>query len=55
MVRNSLKYVTSKHMKEVTGDLRNIYRSLSVDAAERALEDFAEKWDGKHPAISSPR
>jgi len=52
MVRNSLKYVAAKHMKEVAADLKNIYKSLTVDGAERALEDFAQKWDGHYPAIS---
>jgi len=52
MVRNSLKYVAAKHMKEVAGDLKSIYKSLTVDGAERALEAFAQKWDGNYPAIS---
>ena len=52
MVRNSLKYVAAKHMKAVAGDLKNIYKSLTVDAAERALSAFEEKWDGNYPAIS---
>jgi len=51
-VRNSLKYVAAKHMKAVAADLKNIYKSLTVGAAERALEAFAEKWDGSYPAIS---
>jgi len=52
MVRNSLKYVAAKHMKAVAGDLKNIYKSVTVDEAERALEAFSEKWDGQYPAIS---
>jgi len=52
MVRNSLKYVAAKDMKAVAGDLKNIYKSLTVKAAERALEVFSEKWDGRYPAIS---
>ncbi|MEC4677373.1 MAG: IS256 family transposase, partial [Nitrospirota bacterium] len=52
MVRNSLKYVASKHMKEVTVDLKNIYKSLTVNAATKALSDFSEKWDPIYPAIS---
>jgi len=52
MVRNSLKYVAAKHMKAVAGDLKSIYKSLTVDGAERALEAFAQKWDGNYPAIS---
>jgi len=52
MVRNSLRYVASKHMKEVASDLRTIYKSLTADAAKRALEEFAEKWDTFYPSIS---
>jgi transposase-like protein len=52
MVRNSVKYVPYKDRKEVTADLKEIYLAPSADAAESALERFAEKWDKKYPAIS---
>ena len=52
MVRNSVKYVPYKDRKPVTTDLKDIYLAPSADAAEAALEKFAEKWDGKYPAIS---
>ena len=52
MVRNSVKYVPYKDRKEVTSDLKEIYLAPSADAAESALERFAEKWDRKYPAIS---
>ena len=52
MIRNSVKYVPYKDRKAVTGDLKDIYLAASADAAESALEKFAEKWDGKYPAIS---
>ena len=52
MVRNSVKYVPYKDRKAVTDDLKEIYLAPSEDAAAAALETFAEKWDGKYPAIS---
>jgi transposase-like protein len=52
MVRNSVKYVPYKDRKAVTADLKEIYLAPSADAAESALERFAEKWDHKYPAIS---
>jgi len=52
MVRNSLRYVASKHMKEVATDLKTIYQAATVDAAERALEFFAQKWDRKSASIA---
>jgi transposase-like protein len=52
MVRNSVKYVPYKDRKAVTADLKEIYLAPSADTAEASLERFAEKWDGKYPAIS---
>jgi transposase-like protein len=47
MVRNSVKYVPYKDRKAVTADLKEIYLAPSEDAADSALERFAEKWDAK--------
>lgn len=52
MVRNSLKYVSYKHRKEVAADLKQIYRSATEEKALVALEEFATKWDKKYPTIS---
>jgi transposase-like protein len=52
MVRNSVKYISYKDRKAVTADLKEIYLAPSEDAAETALNKFAEKWDKKYPAIS---
>jgi putative transposase len=52
MVRNSLKYVSWKDRQAVARDLKAIYRSITAEEAERALEAFAEQWDGKYPTIS---
>lgn len=52
MVRNSLRYVASKHMKEVATDLKTIYQAATSEAAERALELFAQKWDSQYASIA---
>jgi len=52
MVRNSLNYVSWKQRKEVAEDLKRIYKASSEQEAERQLEEFARKWDGKYPTIS---
>ena len=52
MVRNALNYVAYKDRKAVAADLKRIYRAATLAEAERALEDFAERWDGKYPSIS---
>ena len=52
MVRNSLRYVASKHMKAVASDLKQIYQSATAEEAEIALDDFAAKWDASYPSIA---
>src|ERR1051326_7483612 len=52
MVRNSLRYVSHKHMHEVATDLKAISSSATQEEAELNLELFAEKWDGLYPRIS---
>jgi len=51
-VRNSLKYVSYKHRKEVAADLKKIYRSITEDEARMELDRFAAKWDNQYPSIS---
>jgi putative transposase len=52
LVRAALKYVSDKDSKEVIKDLKAIYQAATVGEAERALDHFAQKWDGKYPTIS---
>jgi transposase-like protein len=52
LMRNSLNYVSWKDRKAVAQDLKAIYRSVTAEEAERALEEFAQKWDEKYPTIS---
>jgi putative transposase len=52
LVRNSLRYVSYKHRKEVATDLKAIYSSATTTEAEFNLELFAKKWDALYPSIS---
>lgn len=52
MVRSSLRYVSWKERKAVTRDLRTIYTAATVEAAEAALDSFAERWDARCPIVS---
>lgn len=52
MVRHSLTYVSWKQRRTVAADLRQIYSAPTRSAAEQALDEFAQKWDGSHPTIS---
>jgi transposase-like protein len=52
MVRNSVKYVSFKDRKAVTGALKKIYLAPSAELAEAALDEFASAWDFKYPMIS---
>jgi putative transposase len=52
MVRNSLRYVSWKERKTVARDLRAIYTAPTAEAAQIALAEFGQKWDGRFPSIS---
>jgi transposase-like protein len=52
MVRNSMRYVSWKHHKALARDLRRIYKSATIEAAEQELENFARTWDPITPLIS---
>ena len=52
LMRNSLRYVSYKHMKSVATDLKAIYSASTENEAEFNLELFAEKWDALYPSIS---
>lgn len=50
-VRNSLKYVSYKDRKAVSGDLKKIYQSPTAEAAELELTAFEQAWGEKFPSI----
>jgi transposase-like protein len=51
-IRNSVKHVSYKDLKEVCGDLKAIYAASTADIGKQKLDDFAEKWDEKYAYIS---
>jgi transposase-like protein len=50
-IRNSLKYVSYKDRKEVSEDLKTIYKASTESEGRIALEKFDEKWGSKYPHI----
>jgi hypothetical protein len=52
MVRGSLKFVSWKDYKEVTGGLKQIYQATTEAQGQKALEDFALRWNEPYPQIA---
>lgn len=50
MVRNTLKYVANKDMKNFARDLRMIYTAPDEKNAVRRLEEVDKKWTSQYPA-----
>jgi transposase-like protein len=47
-IRNSIKFVVHKDRKGFCQDLKEIYTSINVEAAEQALESLKKKWGEKY-------
>ena len=52
MIRNSLRFVSWKHYKAVTADLKLIYQADTEEIALANLDAFSAKWDEQYPQIS---
>ncbi len=50
-IRNSIKYVGSKHQKEFLKDLKRVYGAVSKEAAETELDDLEAKWGEQYPIV----
>lgn len=50
-IRNSIKYVGSKHQKEFMKDLKLVYQAVSKDAAETELLNLEAKWGEQYPIV----
>lgn len=50
-IRNSLRYVASKHRKAFMADLKRVYRALNKEAAESALDELERIWADKYPIV----
>jgi len=54
MIRNSMKYVSYKNVKEFISNLKDIYKSPTEKTAEFQLNVFQEKWNEKYPLAVKP-
>ena len=50
-IRNSMKYVASKNRSAFMADLKPVYKAVSVEAAEIALDELDAKWGKKYPIV----
>jgi putative transposase len=50
-IRNSLKYVASKHQKAFMLDLKTVYQADTRAAAENALNGLEEKWGQQYAVV----
>src|SRR5581483_8963866 len=51
LIRASLRYASKKDWGALTKDLRVIYTAVDEQAAEAAMDVFAEKWSARYPTI----
>ena len=49
LIRNSVKFVSYKRLKEFCNDLRTIYKSSTEKEARENLEKVKEKWNSTYP------
>ena len=50
-IRNSIKYVGSKHQKEFLCDLKAVYGAVSKDSAASQLDVMEKKWGEAYPVV----
>lgn len=50
-IRNSMRYVGSKHHKAFMVDLKRVYQALTKEAAETALDELEKIWGDKYPIV----
>ena len=50
-IRNSTKYVSYKDLKQVTSDLKPIYKAINEETALQELDRFEQKWGSTYPII----
>jgi putative transposase len=50
-IRNSLRYVGSKHQQAFMVDFKRVYQALNKEAAESALDELEQCWGDKSPIV----
>lgn len=51
-VRNTINYVPYKNSRELVKDVKTVYKAVSLEAAESALQAFTDKWEDKYPRVT---
>ena len=51
LVRNSLRYASKAHWGKISADLKAVYTSSTLPAAEARFAEFADNWREKYPAM----
>jgi len=54
MIRNSVRYVSSKYQKKFVDELKLVYNAPSEDAAKLQLDRLTENWGKKYPLAVNP-
>lgn len=49
LIRNSVKYIPSKHLKSFCADCRAMYGAINLESAEAAFEALKDKWAESYP------
>ncbi|MDB0047582.1 IS256 family transposase [Porticoccaceae bacterium] len=50
-IRNTIRYIGWKNQREFMKDLKPVYRAISKQAAEGALDALEEKWGSQYPIV----
>jgi len=50
-IRNSLRFITAKDKREFMADLKAVYATINLDAAQEAMTLLENKWDYKYPYV----
>lgn len=49
MIRNSMKFIPHKHIKEFAGDLKTVYTAITEEEGRENLTKIEKKWGEKYP------
>jgi transposase-like protein len=50
-IRNSIKYIASKDIKQFISDLKLVYKAATEEAALAALKDLENTWGNKYQIV----
>ncbi len=51
LIRNTFRLISRKYWDEIKRDLRPIYAAVNAAAAGMAVDELAEKWGPRYPAV----